>query len=192
METTDSVSESGFWKIDRIVIKTIRIVSYGSGFCLLAIMLMAFFNVLGEKLFKHGIPTSTETIQYLHVPVVFLAAAYVTLDRGHTRIDLLSSCFPPWLQKVCAILENLLGIFICSFISFRGFIQTGRFFVRHRMSSVTGIGFPLWPCTLLFSLGFVLLSLSYVWSIVRLFAPLSFAGMETDALTGKKEENDGL
>jgi TRAP-type C4-dicarboxylate transport system permease small subunit len=190
METRGSASESGFRKIDRIVVKTIRLVSYGSGFCLVAIMLMAFFNVLGEKLFKHGIPTSTETIQYLHVPVVFLAAAYVTLDRGHTRIDLLSSRFPPGLQKTCALAGNLLGIFICSFISYRGFIQTGRFFARHRMSSVTGIGFPLWPFALLFSLGFVLLSLSFLWSIVRQFVPLHSAGAETAA--SGKEENGGL
>jgi TRAP-type C4-dicarboxylate transport system permease small subunit len=190
METTGSVSESGFQKIDRIVIKTIRFVSYGSGFCLAAIMLMAFFNVLGEKLFKHGIPTSTETIQYLHIPVVFLSAAYVTLDRGHTRIDLLSSRFPPGLQKACTLVGNLLGVFICSFISYRGLIQTGRFFTRHRMSSVTGIGFPLWPCGLLFSLGFVLLSLSYVWSIIRQFVPLPFVGTETAA--GEKGESDGL
>jgi TRAP-type C4-dicarboxylate transport system permease small subunit len=192
METAGSASESGFRKIDRAVVKTIRLISYGSGFCLVAIMLMAFFNVLGEKLFKHGIPTSTETVQYLHIPVVFLTAAYVTLDRGHTRIDLLSSRIPPGLQKACVLMGNLLGIFICSFISYRGLIQTGRFFARHRMSSVTGIGFPLWPCALLFSLGFALLSLSYLWNIIRQFAPVPFAGTEPDAAAGGREESGGL
>jgi TRAP-type C4-dicarboxylate transport system permease small subunit len=156
-------------KIDGFIFKAIRAVSYMSGICLIGIMLTAFFNVLGEKLFKQGIPAANEIIQYLHIPVVFLSAAYVSLDRGHVCIDLLSSRFPRGLQKICTLLGNLLGIFICAFISYRGFVQMERFITRHRTSSVTGIGFPLWPFALILSLGFILLAVSYLWKILRLF-----------------------
>jgi TRAP-type C4-dicarboxylate transport system permease small subunit len=136
-------------------------------------MLTAFFNVLGEKLFKQGIPAANEIIQYLHIPVVFLSAAYVNMDRGHVAIDLLSSHFPKALQNTCMLLGNLLGIFICAFISFRGFMQMERFISRHRTSSVTGIGFPLWPFALILSAGFILLALSFLWKILRLFVPVA-------------------
>ena len=63
-------SPSLYDKADSIVVKVLRYVSYVSGVCLIAIMLVAFFNVLGEKIFHHGIPASTEIIQYLHIPVV--------------------------------------------------------------------------------------------------------------------------
>jgi TRAP-type C4-dicarboxylate transport system permease small subunit len=143
-------------------------------------MLVAFFNVLGEKLRTlglpfSGIPASTEIIQYLHIPVVFLAAAYVTLDRGHIKIDLISSKFPKSVQKIFNTLGNVCGIIICSFISQRGFILMGRFIARNRMSSVSGVGFPLWPFALILSIGFALLAFSFLWSIVREYAKKDFS-----------------
>ena len=143
-----------FAKIDGVVTRTLKYIAYVSAVCLLGIMLVAFFNVLGEKLRKlglpvTGIPASTEIVQYLHIPVVFLAAAFVTLDRGHTRIDLLCAKFPKVLQKIFAIIGDLCGIVICALISYRGFIQMGKFISRHRMSSVSGVGFPLWPFALI-------------------------------------------
>lgn len=162
-------------KIDHVVVTVIKAVSYISAICLVGIMLVAFFNVLGEKLRQAGlpvtgIPASTEIIQYLHIPVVFLAAAYVTLDRGHTSIDLLSAHFPPVLQKICTTIGHLCGIGICSLVSWRAFVQMGKFIARHKMSSVSGIGFPLWPFALMTAVGFALLAISFLWAIVRQYA----------------------
>lgn len=170
MQYTNPKPPGAFEKADAAVVRVIRAVSYISGVCLVGIMFVAFFNVLGEKLFHKGIPMSTELVQYLHIPVVFLAAAYVTLDRGHTRIDLLSSRFPKAVQAVCSVLGNLLGAGICAFISSRGFVQMGNFITRHKMSSVAGIGFPLWPFALVLAAGFALLAFSFLWSILRTFA----------------------
>ena len=161
-----------FDKIDSVFVRVLKYIAYVSAVCLLGIMLVAFFNVLGEKLRKlglpvTGIPASTEIVQYLHIPVVFLAAAFVTLDRGHTRIDLLCVKLPKVVQKVFAVIGDLCGIAICALISYRGFIQMGKFISRHRMSSVSGVGFPLWPFALIMSVGFILLALSSVWAIVR-------------------------
>ena len=72
-------------KIDSMIVRVLKYVSYISVVCLLVIMFVAFFNVLGEKIFHKGIPASTEIIQYLHIPVVFLAcdAGYRTYqDRS--------------------------------------------------------------------------------------------------------------
>lgn len=170
----ESPKKSLYEKIDHIIVTILKSVSYVSAVCLVGIMLVAFFNVLGEKLRQAGlpvtgIPASQEIVQYLHIPVVFLAVAYVTLDRGHTKIDLLSSKFPPVVQTICTLIGNLCGIFISCFISWRGFLQTIKYFQRHQMSSVTGIGFPLWPFAFILSLGFLLLALSFVWAIVRQF-----------------------
>lgn len=164
-----------FDQVDRVVVKIIKSISYISGVCLVGIMLTAFFNVLGEKLRAlglpiTGIPASTEIIQYLHIPVVFSATAYVTLDRGHTRIDLLSSKFSKVWQKLFITFGNICGILICAFVSQRGFVQMGKFITRHKMSSVSGIGFPLWPFALIMAMGFALLSFSFLWSIIRQYA----------------------
>lgn len=164
--------KSTFEKVDNGVCKVLRTVAWISAICLVAIMLVAFFNVVGEKLRKvglpvTGIPASTEIIKYLHVPLVFLAASYVTVERGHTTIDLLSSKFPAIMQKICNIIGDLLAIGVCSLIAWRGWIQMGKFITRHTMSSVSGVGFALWPFALIMVIGFVLMAVSFLWAIVR-------------------------
>ena len=164
-----------FDKVDSWIVRIIKWISYISGVCLVGIMLVASFNVIGEKLRKvglpvTGIPASTEIIQYLHIPVVFLAAAFVTLDRGHTRIDLLSSHFPKVVQKICTTIGNLCGAAICGIITYCALLQMEKHITRHVMSSVSGVGFPLWPFSLMTAIGFAMLAISFLWSIVRQYA----------------------
>lgn len=163
-------------KIDSWIMRIVKYVSYVSGVALVGIMLVAFFNVIGEKLrhagvpFVTGIPASTEIITYLHIPVVFLAMAYVALDHGHTRIDLLSSHLPKVVQNICTTIGNLCGAVICGIISYCAVLQMNKHITRHVMSSVSGVGFPLWPFSLITVIGFALLSISFLWSIVRQYA----------------------
>lgn len=164
--------KSTFDKVDGVICKVLKCIACVSAVCLVLIMLVAFFNVIGEKLGKHidwitGIPASTEIVKYLHIPVVFLAAAYVTVERGHTNIDLVSSKLPKIAQKICSIIGYLCGIGVCGLITWRGWVQMVKFITRHKMSSVSGVGFPLWPFALILVIGFALLALSCVWAIVR-------------------------
>ena len=156
-------------KIDSMIVRVLKYVSYISVVCLLVIMFVAFFNVLGEKIFHKGIPASTEIIQYLHIPVVFLACGYVTLDTGHTKIDLLAKHLPKAVQLVCNVVGNIIAVFITSFVGYRGIVQMQKFMATHAKSSTTGVGFAKWPFALIFSIGFFLLALSFVWATVRLF-----------------------
>lgn len=159
--------------VDDWIVKILRVITWVSGVCLLAIMFIAFFDVLGNKIFKSGIPMSKELIQYLHIPMVFLAAAYVTLDRGHIKIDLLSAKFPPVIQRILGTIANLLGAFICGFIAYRGWVQMGKFIARHQMSAVSGLSFPLWPFALILAIGFAMLAFTFLWNIVRDFAGMT-------------------
>lgn len=159
-------------KVDNVICKVLRAFTYVSMVCLIGIMLVAFLDVVGSKLHTaglpvKGVPAANEIIQYLHIPMVYLAAAYVTLDRGHTRIDLLSVKFPKVMQKVCNIIGYILGIGLCGIISWRGWIQMTKYITRHTKSSVSGVGFPLWPFALILVIGFALLAISFIWAIVR-------------------------
>lgn len=167
---------SWFEKTDRMIVKIVKAVSVISGICLVGIMLVAFFNVLGEKILHHGVPGSTEIITYLHVPVVFLAAAYVTLDTGHTKIDLLSRRFPLGVQKILYTIGDLVAAVISCYVGYRGFVRTADLISRHTRSAVTGFGFPVWPFGLVFAIGFMLLALTFLWSIVRRFAAPAQSG----------------
>lgn len=174
-----------FDRVDALVFKLIKWISYISGVCLVGIMLVAFFNLVGEKLgklandmawtwfpdFIGGIPLSTEIIQYLHIPVVFLATAYVTLDRGHTAIDMLSSKFPKAMQKFFSLLGNLLGVAVTGFIAYRGFfVLVPRQMETFAKISSSSFAPPLWPFGVIHSVGFLLMAISFLWAIVRILS----------------------
>ena len=161
----------GWGKADSIIVKIIRCISYAAAVCLVAIMLVAFFNVLGEKILHKGIPMSTELIKYLHVPAVFLCAGFVTLDRGQTNIDLLSQKFPQKMQNVINVFSFVLGAAISAFVGYRGVVQMLKHISVHAKSSTTGVGFSLWPFSLIFAFGFFMLAFSFLWSIVRVVVP---------------------
>ena len=129
-------------KVDNVIVKILKYVSYISGVCLIAIMFVAFFNVLGEKIFHKGIPASTEIIQYLHIPVVFLACGYVTLDTGHTKIDLLAK-HPEGIvlydrrQPHAVLLTDYTdGVFYCSDPA--GSVSSGRVPISAASISIAG------------------------------------------------------
>jgi TRAP-type C4-dicarboxylate transport system permease small subunit len=178
----------GIGKADRIIVQIFKVISYVSAVCLVGIMIVAFFNVLGEKILHRGIPGSTEIVEYLHVPVVFLSAAFVTLDRGQTAIDLISQHFPKWLQNVTSTFCFLLGAAICTFVGYRGFVQMGKHLNTHAMSAVTGFGFPLWPFSFLFAIGFMMIAFSFIWSIVRIYAPKREVEGKENELEGGQPE----
>ena len=161
----------GWGKADSLIVRIIRCISYVAAVCLVGIMFVAFFNVLGEKILHKGIPMSTELIKYLHVPAVFLCAGFVTLDRGQTNIDLLSQKFPKKVQDIVNICSFVLGAAISAFVGYRGIVQMSKHIANHVKSSTTGVGFPLWPFSLIFAFGFFMLAFSFLWSIVRVVVP---------------------
>ncbi len=175
----DANNSTVFQKIDRTLVSVIKTISYISAVCLVIIMLIAFLNVVGEKLakagvpFVSGIPMSMALIQYFHIPVVFLASAFVTLDRGHTAIDMLSSKFPKAVQKFFIVLGHALGAAITLFISYRAFfVLMVRFYeTKSPITSQTSVvAWPKWPFAFVHGLGFLLLGISFIWAIVRVFA----------------------
>ena len=115
----------------------------------------------------------------------------MTLDRGHTKIDLLSSHFPKAVQQICTTIGNLIGSGICGIVAWRAFVQMGKFISRHKMSSVSGVGFPLWPFALILVIGFVLLALSCLWAIVREFAGYQRPNPNGPGAEGPEVEEEG-
>lgn len=77
-------------KADGIVYKALKYFSYLSGIAVLAIMLLAFADVISSKVFGKAIPSATEWITYLNVVVVLPTLAYIQLDTGHINVELFS------------------------------------------------------------------------------------------------------
>lgn len=170
----DGVEFKGFLRADRVVKKILRFFCALSAIALITIMLIAFINVCGEKLAKagvtwaKGIPNSNYIIQYFHIPLVFLAAGYVTLDQGHTRIDLLIQKWPK-VEKAAMLIGHILGAALSFFISYRGVTVTlAKDLEKNIRIAATATSMKAWPFTVCHCVGFFLLGISFLWAFVRM------------------------
>lgn len=165
-----SAPHARFDRIDGVVLRISRIISYLVGAAILIIMLIALVNVIASKLFKSSVPSATEWITYLNILAVFPAVAFVQLDRGHTRVDLFDDKFSKPMQKCIEIFSDLLGMGLCGLMSWRAFVLFQEHMQKGTMSSTSALtkgSFPLWPFSLLLSIFCALWLLSFGWSIIR-------------------------
>lgn len=174
---------SGFLKADQFIRKILRFFCWLSAVALITILFVAFINVCGEKLARagvtwaKGIPNSTAIIQYFHIPLVFLAAGYVTLDQGHTRIDLLIHKWPK-VEKFFVALGYALGAALGFFISYRGVAVTLVQNLQNRARiNTTADSWYAWPFTVCHCVGFFVLGLSFIWALVRLIRFWKYEGV---------------
>ena len=173
----------GFLKADRIVRNILRFFCWLSAIALIVVMLVAFINVVGEKLARagvswaQGIPNSNFIIQYFHIPLVFLAAGYVTLDQGHTRIDLLIQKLPR-VEKVAMAIGHVLGAALSFFICYRGVTVTlAKDFAKNIRIASTSTAMKAWPFTVCHCVGFFVLGVSFVWALVRMIRFWKYPGV---------------
>lgn len=157
-----------FQKMDQWLLKANRMISYGAMICLTVIMLLAFFDMISTKLLKVSITNATELVQYLNVPVVFLAIGYVELERGSTRIELLISRFPYRARKLCLAGGNILGVIVCALTAYLSAQMTlGKAAAHTRATAGQASSFFIWPFCLMLALGYFLVGLSFLWNTVR-------------------------
>jgi TRAP-type C4-dicarboxylate transport system permease small subunit len=163
-----------FVKADHVVLRVYKAVSYLAALSLIGIMLIAFINVCGEKLGRAGLPVSglnsyVDWIAYLHVVLVFLSCGYVTIERGHTCVDILTNRFGAAVQKGTAYLGAVLGMGISGLMTYRGFAFLLTDMIKHKKTiSTSSFSFPAWPFGLAYCVGLALLTFSFVWMILRL------------------------
>ena len=192
MESSGKVPSPALVRFDNGIFNVMKWISYVSAACLFVITILSTADVVGNKIFDHGITNATELVTYLNIPVVFLSAAFVQLERGHTHIDLIYTHFPKWAQTVIHTVGNILGVGISAFIGYRAVILTIQKFTSVAKSSSAINSFVIWPFVALIALGFFLMAVAFLWSLVREFVlpprnPFDPAAAP-DALPGKEEQ----
>jgi TRAP-type mannitol/chloroaromatic compound transport system permease small subunit len=156
-------------RFDNAIFNVMKWISYISAICLLIITLLSTADVVASKFFRHGITNATDIVTYLNIPVVFLSAAYVQLERGHTHIDLIYTHFPRWGQKIVHTVGNILGAGVSAFIGYRAVLFTVQKLQILEKSSSAASAFVTWPFAALIALGFLLMAVAFLWSLVREF-----------------------
>lgn len=139
-------------------------------------------------------------VTYLNIPVVFLAIAFIQVERGHTSIDLLLDKFPKLVQQVIMFLAYILGTAVCTFIGWREVVLTMDKFTTMAKSSQARTAFMVWPFA---AIGFITLAVAMLWCTIREFiipreeragytlppAPANFDELEDGDNQQKREED---
>ncbi len=135
---------------------------------LLAAVLLSAGNAVMRKAFSLSSNAMLEAQWYLIGTLVMLAAPWVLQCNAHVRIELLSSRFSARGRKLVELFGHLLML-----LPFTGllFWMSLPFFLRsYRQGemSLNAGGLPVWPMRGMVMLGFALLTLQALASIIRL------------------------
>ena len=169
MEKEGKAPNPALVRFDNGIFNVMKWISYISAVCLLVVTLLSTADVVASKIFNHGITNATDIVTYLNIPVVFLSAAYVQLERGHTHIDLIYTHFPIWCQKIIHTVGNILGVGVSAFIGYRAVLSTVQKLQIVEKSSSAASAFVTWPFACIIAFGFLLMAVAFLWSLVREF-----------------------
>jgi TRAP-type C4-dicarboxylate transport system permease small subunit len=156
------------WRIiDAAVTKVTEWFLSVSILCLVGMMILLTIDIITTKFFNMPIPGVTEIVEDLNIPLVFMAMAYVQLERGHISGPIFEKSFSATINRYIKIGGYFLGILITSFIAWRSISLFLEMLAVGEVKS-GAIHFPLWPFALSSALSFILFAIALALSIVRI------------------------
>lgn len=166
---------SAFDKVDQVIYRILRYISYAATAFLFITMMLAVVNVVLEKLHKLGVPVTgisdtVNWIKYMNICIVYLGTAYITLERGHSSVDLLTRHYPKIVQRILGAIAYLLGGVVIAYISYLGYAKVflNQLANNARINDTLASSFPQWPFGLIYFVGMGLLSFSCFWAFIRI------------------------
>ena len=155
-----------YGKADRSYTAVTRWFSYLAGAALGVIVLVCVIDIISWKLFDWPFPSQQGLVKHLNVVLVFLAVAYVQMDRGSVAIELLQDKAHRVAKLAIRIFASLLGAGVCFFAAYRGWYYMADLYNTNAVD--TGVWrFPIWPFQSTLVLGWFLLGVAFLFTIGR-------------------------
>ena len=148
----------------KIVTKIAQISGLLGTFMLAGLMLMTVADVFLRKFFNKPILGSFEITEYLLVVVVFFAIPWAAMNRVNVRVDLIVGKFTPKLLAKFDAVTCVLSLFVTGIFAWYTVPQVIYEFRLYRVSDMLEI--PTWPFYLMVALGFFLLFIVLVETLI--------------------------
>lgn len=136
-------------------------------------MILNCTDIIGTKFFFRSVPGALNISEELMVFLTLLPLVYVTLERGHIRVNLLERFINPALRFGLEIFQYAVATLITGFVTWRVFVHLQKTIILKQ----TKIGLdilPLWPANLVVVISFGFLTI--VWML--LLAKTLVVGLE--------------
>jgi TRAP-type C4-dicarboxylate transport system permease small subunit len=137
-----------------VLTKVTRWFAFAAAACLGIAMAIGVIDVIGTKFFSWPLVATKEVTEELNVGLVFLAIAFVAMERGHLRINLLELHMSARLRFAFRILSYVVTIPILGILSWRSFLQF-KIQLVEKTYKFGQICIPVWPGGLVVFLGFI-------------------------------------
>jgi TRAP-type C4-dicarboxylate transport system permease small subunit len=131
------------------------------------ILVLSVTDIIGSKFFNQGFPGANAFVEELNLVVVFMAIAYVQLERRHMSITMLHRFMSSGVKHAITLFGDVLGILACGFFSWRTFILMRNMIAISDIKNAAAIEFPLWPFALVNFYGFAILTIAFIMCFVK-------------------------
>ena len=176
-----------WWSIDAAITRLTKWFLWVSVFCLVFMMILATVDIITTKFFSRPIPSASEFIEDFNIPLVFMGMAYVQLHGGHVAGALFENRFSKGVSKAIKVGGCVLGVIVSGFVSWRA-VPLFLHWLESGIFKSGAIPFPMWPFALVTVIGFALLAMAFILSIVRVIALPEEGQNEIEAKTEAETE----
>jgi TRAP-type C4-dicarboxylate transport system permease small subunit len=128
-------------------------------------MIVTLIDVLGRNLFNSPIIGSIEFTETSLGMTVFLGMGYVTFDRSHITVDVLTTMLPKKLRDVFLVFTGAIAVVFIGFATWRMILQVYDRFIEGLVTTLWTI--PMWPVTAVMTAGLALMFLLLVLQLIQ-------------------------
>ncbi len=146
-------------------------IAYFAGALSLVMGLLLFVEVVLRYFFKSPTFWSQEVAIYMFTWAMFAGAAYTLQTGKHIRVDLIVANLPGRVQSAIEAATSLVGTVFCGFVAVQawGFVSSA---FEYGKLSATQLRAPLWIPQSSLLVGFVLLTLQFLFIFMEKAAAL--------------------
>lgn len=121
-------------------------------------------EIIGRHFLGKPIPGHYEVATLLLILILYFGVAYTQLERGHIRVELLTSKLNVRKQELLELITLFLSL-IVSLLMFWATVKRAKISVSEREFISGIINFPIWPSKCGVAFGFGLLSVTIIIQI---------------------------
>ncbi|MCC7168468.1 MAG: TRAP transporter small permease subunit [Rhodospirillales bacterium] len=153
--------------IKRIVAALSRLAAWAATIALIASVLLNFVNVIGRYAFNAPISWAEETMLFLMIGGVFLAAGVVAFESSHIRVEILVDLLPKRPRKGARALAHLAEAATALLLVVITVPVVHKLFLFNQKAEAAEI--PVWIPQATIPLGFLLLGLVAAFRVIAVY-----------------------
>lgn len=135
-----------------------RVVGIGSQYIVLLMTGLLLWSAISRTLLDHPLIWAVESGEFMMTAYYFLGGAYVVMLKGHVRMDVFYTRWPPKRQGLTDVFTDFCLIFYLVFLLIGG-IEATHYAVVYDQVKRSVWGPPMWPIKIIMCAGIILMML---------------------------------